>query len=70
MAKRNVMNIVNKVKIDERYDMSIDDMFAIKNALAYSDEPRVLESIAIAFKYGYAMGQRAEKNKNKGVKNG
>lgn len=58
MAKRDLVKTAEQVttKINPHYDMTFDDMQMIYNIIKNGDPA---EGIALAFRYGYAMGCRA-----------
>ena len=58
MAKRDMVKTAKQItaKIDPHYDMTFDDMQLTYNIIKNG---KPAEGIALAFRYGYAMGRRA-----------
>ena len=58
MTKRNIVKTAEKVEgnINPHYDLRLDEMRQLINIV---ENGRAAEGIALAFRYGYAMGQQA-----------
>lgn len=59
MAKRDMNKIAREATIPTQYDMTYGE------AIALSKTNNPLNAISTAFKYGFAMGQRYQKNTEK-----
>lgn len=60
MSIRDMSKIVKATKVNRRYDLMSNEIFEL---LEYSTKwgRHEVDAILVAFKYGYAMGQRALK---------
>ncbi len=63
MAKRNMVNIADKQKINDNYDMTVEELNTLINYMERNnyDMNALYRVIIVAFKFGYAMGERATK---------
>lgn len=64
MARRDLVKTAKQItgSISAHYDMTFDDMQMIYNIIKNGDPA---EGIALAFRYGYAMGCRATRQELK-----
>lgn len=63
MPKRNMVNIADKQKINDKYDMTVDELNTLTNYMERNnfDTNALYRALLVAFKFGYAMGERATK---------
>jgi len=59
MFKRDLMEITDNTKIDDRYAIKLRQL----NELKEMSDKDIFEALTRAFSYGYAMGGRAAKAK-------
>lgn len=57
---RNLMEIANAAEVNDYYDLTFVQINELKQ-MADSGNGGKFDAICAAFKYGYVMGQRAEK---------
>ena len=63
--RRNIQKIIDTTEIDFHYDLTTDQLrYLIGNYVGH-DRNQLFDIVCNSFKYGYAMGVKAEQNRIK-----
>lgn len=60
---RDMRAIIDSTDISDRYDLKSSELVSLMQDAAKGGQPALARAITNAFKYGYALGSRATKNR-------
>lgn len=61
---RDLAKIIKSCKVDNRYDMSLEELVYLLKIAKRGGVNDIAEAIRDSFKYGYEMGMRSQQSKN------